>query len=92
MKLIKYRDAGMQTYTYFWTKDTGGTISPFFDSEQEANDWLDLEKYKLEARGLWSDSCTTQREDKLATHEEQQEWAKRRNDPWDEFKMSKDIV
>jgi hypothetical protein len=51
-----------------------------------------LEKYKLEARGLWSDSCTTQREDKLATHEEQQEWAKRRNDPWDQFKMSKDIV
>jgi hypothetical protein len=61
MKLVKYRDAGMNTYTYFWTRDTGGTVSPFFDTEKEAHDWLDLEKYKLEARGLWSDSCTTQR-------------------------------
>ena len=28
----------------------------------------------------------------LSTHEEQQEWAKRRNDPWDEWKPTKDIV
>ena len=31
-------------------------------------------------------------EDKLCTHEEQQEWAKKhRNDPWDEWKSNKDI-
>ena len=62
MKLIQYRDAGMSTYTYFWVKEEGrGVISPYFNSEKEANDWLELEMYKLEAQGLWSDSCTTQR-------------------------------
>jgi hypothetical protein len=52
----------MSTYTYFWVKEEGrGVISPYFNSEKEANDWLELEMYKLEAQGLWSDSCTTQR-------------------------------
>ena len=65
MKLIKYRDAGMSTYTYFWVRESGsGVISPYFDSEEQANDWKDLEEYKLQARGLWSDSCTTPREEK----------------------------
>ena len=27
-----------------------------------------------------------------STHEKQQEWAKNRNDPWDEWKANKDIV
>jgi len=36
--------------------------------------------------------CKFWNEDKLASHEEQQEWAKRRNDPWDEWKPTKDIV
>ena len=62
MKLIKYRDAGMPTYTYFWVKEEGkGVLSPYFDSEKKANDWLELEMYKLEAQGLWSDSCTAPR-------------------------------
>ena len=52
----------MPTYTYFWTKEEGkGVLSPYFDSEKEANDWLELEMYKLEAQGLWSDSCTAPR-------------------------------
>ena len=38
MELIKYRDAGMHTHTYFWTMN-GKTVSPFFNSEQEAYDW-----------------------------------------------------
>ena len=38
MELIKYRDAGMSTYTYFWTIDKR-VVSPYFDSETEALDW-----------------------------------------------------
>jgi hypothetical protein len=38
------------------------------------------------------DSYTYWTEYELASHEEQQEWAKRRNDPWDDWKASKDIV
>lgn len=61
MKLVKYRDAGLPTFTYFWATEEHKVLSPYFNSEQEANDWLEIEKYKLEAQGLWSDSCTTQR-------------------------------
>jgi hypothetical protein len=39
MELIKYRDAGMQTYTYFWKDETNQMVSPFFDSEAEAMAW-----------------------------------------------------
>ena len=37
-KLIKYRDAGMNTYTYFWTIN-GRVVSPYFDHENEAKEW-----------------------------------------------------
>ena len=37
-KLIKYRDAGMNTYTYFWTID-GRVVSPYFDHEKDAKEW-----------------------------------------------------
>jgi len=37
-KLIKYRDAGMNTYTYFWTID-GRVVSPYFDHENQAKEW-----------------------------------------------------
>jgi hypothetical protein len=37
-QLIKYRDAGMATYTYFWTIDKR-VVSPYFDSEQQAKEW-----------------------------------------------------
>ena len=39
LDLIKYRDAGMQTYTYFWKNENGQMASPFFDSEAEAMAW-----------------------------------------------------
>lgn len=40
MKLIKYRDQGMPTYTYFWVDDNEQIISPFFDTEKQANEWI----------------------------------------------------
>lgn len=40
MQLVKYRDAGMHTYTYFYVNDDNKTLSPFFDSETEAVTWL----------------------------------------------------
>jgi hypothetical protein len=49
IELIKYRDAGMQTYTYFWKDENNHTVSPFFDSETEAMAWT---KEKPEPRIL----------------------------------------
>lgn len=37
--LIKYRDAGMSTYTYFWVDSQKRVVSPYFDSETEAQQW-----------------------------------------------------
>ena len=37
-KLIRYRDAGMSTYTYFWTLN-GIVLSPYFDNEITAKEW-----------------------------------------------------
>jgi hypothetical protein len=37
--LVKYRDAGLHTYTYFWTIDDK-VVSPYFDDEESANKWL----------------------------------------------------
>jgi hypothetical protein len=48
----------MNTYTYFWVRESGGTISPFFDSEADAKVWA---------------------EDKLASLEEAEEFAEKRN-------------
>lgn len=39
MKLIKYRDIGMPTHTYFWKNDSDQIASPFFDSEVDALAW-----------------------------------------------------
>ena len=47
--LVKYRDAGMQSYTYFWKNENGQMVSPFFDSEAEAMAWT---KEKPEPRIL----------------------------------------
>ena len=38
--LIKYRDAGMHTYTYFWVNEQRNIVSPYFDTEDEAKEWL----------------------------------------------------
>ena len=40
LDLVKYRDSGMATYTYFWKNESGQLVSPFFDSEKEAQDWI----------------------------------------------------
>lgn len=50
--LIKYRDPGLPTYTYFWVKDeesdksisdefkSNRIVSHFFNSEEEAINWI----------------------------------------------------
>jgi hypothetical protein len=51
----------MHTYTFFWVKEEGsGVLSPYFDTEKEAEDWLELQKYQAQAMGLWfkDGSCT----------------------------------
>lgn len=49
LTLIKYRDAGMASYTYFWKNENDQLSSPFFNSEAEAMDWT---KEKPEPRVL----------------------------------------
>jgi hypothetical protein len=39
IRLIKYRDSGMHTYTYFWVTAKYAVISPYFDTETEAMEW-----------------------------------------------------
>lgn len=39
-KLLQYRDAGMPTYTYFWINEHERVVSPYFDDEETAHDWL----------------------------------------------------
>ena len=49
-KLIKYRDAGMNSYTYFWTINNR-VVPPYFDHEDQAKEW----KYEDSTRdGNWS--------------------------------------
>jgi YD repeat-containing protein len=62
-KLIKYRDAGMNSHTYFWTLNEK-RVSPFFNNDTEATDWMDLKRYQSDAQAMWSDSCTTPRKTK----------------------------
>jgi|LakMenEpi03Aug12_release.lakeMendotaPanAssembly.Ray.scaffolds.fasta_scaffold378688_1 hypothetical protein len=48
MKLVQYRDAGMHTYTYFYVNDKNVTISPFFNSDKEAEEWLKEQANKFD--------------------------------------------
>jgi hypothetical protein len=51
MQLIKYRDAGMHTYTYFWWNEKyRRVLSPYFDSDAEAQEWLEQQHKSLELR------------------------------------------
>jgi hypothetical protein len=43
MKLLKYRDAGMHTYTFFYINDEERIASPYFDSQESAEKWLALQ-------------------------------------------------
>ena len=38
-KLVKYRDIGMHTYTYFWVDPRGSVVSSYYNSEEEAKKW-----------------------------------------------------
>lgn len=40
--LMRYRDAGMPTYTYFWIDSNERIVSPYFDSEKDAHTWIDI--------------------------------------------------
>jgi hypothetical protein len=40
LKLVKYRDAGLPTYTYFWVNEAGQVMSPYFESDEIAKNWL----------------------------------------------------
>ena len=41
MQLIRYRDAEMTTYTWFYVDDrTRAMVSPFFDTEEQAQAWF----------------------------------------------------
>lgn len=46
MKLIKYRDAQMKDYIWFWVNSRDEQSSPSFESELQANEWMD-EQIKL---------------------------------------------
>ena len=40
-ELVKHRDAGMHTFTYFWvdTDNDRKVVSPYFDTLEEAEAW-----------------------------------------------------
>ena len=47
LTLVKYRDSGMHTYTYFWKNEEERIASPFFDSEADAMEYIKtLDEYK----------------------------------------------
>lgn len=49
LDLIKYRDAGMSTHTYFWVNSKKHQVSPFFDNEHDAISWS-LNVYRTRQR------------------------------------------
>ena len=46
MELVRYRDWGMPTYTWFWINSQNQVISPYFDSEADAVKWAQAQKVK----------------------------------------------
>lgn len=50
MELVKYRDAGMNSYTWFWVDSQKRVMSPFFDSDVDAAKWLEQMRLRAEAR------------------------------------------
>lgn len=41
MQLVKYRDAGMNSYTWFYVNEKNIMVSPYFDTEESARAWFD---------------------------------------------------
>ena len=50
MELVKYRDSGMNTYTWFWVDSQQRIASPFFDTDIQAQEWLEQMRLRAEAR------------------------------------------
>lgn len=71
-KLIKYRDVGMHTYTYFWVNEQNHVVSPYYDSESKAVQWNNI----MVGAEHHSDKGYSE-----STHERQAEFAKKRNYP-----------
>ena len=47
--LVKVKDPGLPTYTWFWSeKEIASRVSPFFNSEEESILWMNENKEKLE--------------------------------------------
>lgn len=40
--LIKYRDMGMNSYTWFWINENDHVVSPYFDNEEDAYEWVNI--------------------------------------------------
>ncbi len=38
--LVQYRDPGLSSYTHFWTTEQSTIYGPYFDSPEDANQWL----------------------------------------------------
>lgn len=59
-ELMEYRDAGMPTYTYFWTDNGKRICSPYFDSQKEALDWMNegmTIEQKPAQKTVWVTDC-----------------------------------
>jgi hypothetical protein len=41
IELVKYRDWGMHTFTYFWVNKNRNIVSPYFESEDAAMKWAE---------------------------------------------------
>jgi hypothetical protein len=73
-ELIKYRDAQMHTYTYFWINKNNQVVSPYYDSEAHAQQW----------NILAGESHHSDKGYRESTHEKQAEFARKRNYPLEE--------
>jgi hypothetical protein len=70
-ELVKYRDAQMHTYTYFWINEKNQVVSPYYDSEAHAQQW----------NILAGESHHSDKGYQESTHEKQVEFARKRNYP-----------
>lgn len=62
MKLIKYRDWGMPSHTYFWVNDDDQILSPYFDNQEEAEQWMLTQQQKLDiTKGENNENTTRKR-------------------------------
>ena len=76
--LIKYRDAGMSTYTYFWKNTDNQVVSPYFNNEDEALLWSTTISKGKEILSKTGD-LMSDKEYELTTTEKVEEFNKKRN-------------